>query len=265
MLQSGSMLVDTHAHLTMAELADDIPGVLARASSAGVEAIVCVGIDLKSSREACVMARRHPLVRATVGVHPNDCSDLDSHWLDDLRSLASAQDVVAIGEIGLDYYRQRTGHDLQQEVFRKQLDLAAELDMPVVVHNRDADEDVASILRDWSSSLADGHPRGVLHCFSGDRGLLDAVISAGFHVSFGGPITYSNGKKAAEMAAAAPWNRLLLETDSPYLAPHPYRGKRNEPALVRLIAERLADLKGETVAKTIEITGRNAARLFGLA
>lgn len=258
------MLVDTHAHLTMAELADDVPGVLARAASAGVEAIVCAGIDIRSSRDAVLLAHRHPQVRAAVGVHPNDCSDLDPGWLEELRSLCSLPEVVAIGEIGLDYYRQYTPPPLQREILERQLDLAAELGKPVVVHNRNADQDVVSVLTGWSAGLGEGHPRGVLHCFSGDRDMLDAVVAAGFHVSFGGPITYQNGKKAAEMAAAAPWDRLLLETDSPYLSPHPHRGKRNEPAMVRLVAERMAEIKGETLGKTVEITGRNATRLFGL-
>ena len=258
------MLVDTHAHLTMAELADDIPAVLARATSAGVDVVVCVGIDISSSREAVFLARQFPQVRVAVGVHPNDCSDLPASWLKDLRNLAARQGVVAIGEIGLDYYRESTGRDRQREVFGKQLELAADLGLPVVVHNRAADGDVASMLVEWAAGLPAGHPRGVLHCFSGGLDLMDTVVAAGFYVSFAGPITYRNGKKAAEMAAAAPWDRLLVETDSPYLAPHPYRGKRNEPSLVRLVVERLAALKGESVEKAIEITGRNASRLFGL-
>jgi TatD DNase family protein len=259
------MLVDTHAHLTMSELAPDLPGVLERAAAAGIEAIVCVGIDLQSSRAALDLAERYEQVVATVGVHPNECAGLKPNWLEELRTMAASPVVAAIGEIGLDYYRDRVPRDRQQLVFEKQLEVAAELGLPVVVHNRAADGDLAPVLRRWSAGLTPSHPRGVLHCFSGDRTLMDEVVAAGFFVSFAGPITYLNAKSAAEMAAAAPWDRLLLETDSPYLAPHPHRGKRNEPAMVRLVAERMAQLRGESLERTIEIAGSNAARLFGLA
>ncbi len=260
-----SMLIDTHAHLTMPEFAPDLPQVLERAAAAGVATILCVGVDLPSSDEAVVLAQQLPMLRATVGVHPNDSEALPEAWIDQLRALARDPVVVALGEIGLDYYRERTDPERQRAVFRAQLDLAGELNLPVVVHNREASEDVAEILQEWSRSLPAEHPRGVLHCFSGDRALLDRSCAAGFCVSFAGPITYSNGKLAAEMAAAAPADCLLLETDSPYLAPHPHRGKRNEPALVRVTAERMAALRGVSLETIVETTGRNAARLFGLA
>lgn len=258
------MLVDTHAHLTMPELIGDLAGVLQRAAEAGVSAIVSVGIDLESSRQAIGLASQNSQLFAAVGVHPNDCSNLDPEWLRQLRDLARAPRVVAIGEIGLDYYRNRVPREQQLGVFQAQLELAGELGLPVIIHDRAADDDVAKILQQWSSSLPSQHPRGVLHCFSGDSDLISAGTGAGFYVSFAGPITYLNGRKAAEMAAAAPWDRLLVETDSPYLAPHPHRGKRNEPAFVRLIVERLAEIRGETSERTVEITGRNAAKLFGL-
>lgn len=258
------MLVDTHAHLTMPELAGDLSAVLSRAEAAGVTAIVCPGIDLESSREAVDLAARHEQIFAAVGVHPNDCADLGSDWLRRLRTLAGQPRVVALGEIGLDYYRERTPRELQLSVFQAQLDLARELGLPVVVHDRSADSDVARILRQWSSSLPSQHPRGVLHCFSGDRDLMTVGVEAGFFVSFAGPITYRNGTKVAEMAGAAPWDRLLVETDSPYLAPHPHRGKKNEPAFVRVIAERMAEIRGESVGRIMEVTARNAATLFGL-
>lgn len=259
------MLVDTHAHLTMAEFAPDLPDVLRRAASEGVSAIVCVGVDLKSSAEAVELARRHGEVVATVGVHPNDSADLPDGWLEELRMLAGRPRVVAIGEIGLDYYRRRAPRERQLELFRAQLDLSRECGLPVVIHNREASADVAEILREWAASLPPEHPRGVLHCFSGDRTLMRDCCDAGFYLSFAGPITYQNAGRAADLVVAAPRDRLLVETDSPYLAPHPQRGKRNEPALVRLVAERVAALRGESVEQIVEVTGGNAAKLFGLA
>lgn len=248
----------------MAEFAADLPDVLDRAAAAGVAAIVCVGVDLPSSRDAVQLARRHPGVVATVGVHPNECAELPPDWLEELRALAGAPEVVALGEMGLDYYRWRTGRERQREVLEAQLDLARDLSLPVVVHNRLADGDLVEILAGWAASLPERHPRGVLHCFSGDLALMGRCSGAGFYLSFAGPITYRNAGVVAEAAAAAPRDRLLVETDSPYLAPHPYRGKRNEPAHVRLVAERMAALRGESLEAIIEITGRNAAGLFGL-
>jgi TatD DNase family protein len=258
------MLVDTHAHLTMPELSGQLPAVLERAADAGVAAIVCVGIDLASSREAIELAGRYPRVAATVGVHANDCAELPVNWLEELRDLARSPGVVAIGEIGLDYYWKRVEKERQREVLQAQLDLAGELALPVVIHNRDAGDDLAGILLEWARGLPASHPRGVLHCFSGDRKMMDSCCSAGFFVSFAGPITFRNSRGAAEMAAAAPRDRLLIETDSPYLAPHPRRGKRNEPSLLPLVAERMAELHGVSLDQIADATTRNAERLFGL-
>ncbi|HEX2988182.1 MAG TPA: TatD family hydrolase, partial [Chloroflexota bacterium] len=167
------MLVDTHAHLTMLELAEELPSVLQRALDAAVSAIVCPGVDLPSSREAVDLARLHPRVRAAVGVHPNDCADLPPDWVDRLRSLAAEPEVVAIGEVGLDNYRQHTRSDLQRAVLEAQLDLAADLDLPVVIHDREAHLELAEILHKWVARLPARHPRGVLHCFSGDRAFME--------------------------------------------------------------------------------------------
>jgi TatD DNase family protein len=248
----------------MLEFAQELPSVLQRASDAAVSAIVCPGVDLPSSREAVDLARLHPCVRAAVGIHPNDCADLPPDWVDRLRVLAAEPEVVAIGEVGLDNYRQHTKSDLQRAVLEAQLDLAAELDLPVVIHNREADLELAEILHKWVAALPARHPRGVLHCFSGDRVFMERFCAMGFYISFAGPITYRNAGKIVETAAATPRDRLLVETDSPYLAPHPHRGKRNEPAYVRLVAERLADIRQEGLDGVIEATGQNAARLFRL-
>ena len=258
------MLVDTHAHLTMMEFSADLSAVLERAAAAGVGIVVCVGVDLPSSRDAVDLARRHPGVVAAVGVHPNEGAGLPSGWLDELRALARMPRVVALGEIGLDYYRQRTERPRQLELFRAQLELSRELGLPVIVHNREADAEVGEILVEWAETLPAQHPRGVLHCFSGDLPLMNGCVAAGFYVSFAGPITYRNAGRTAEMAALAPEDRVLVETDAPYLAPHPHRGKRNEPAYVRLVAERMAELRGQSLDGIARITGGNAARLFGL-
>ena len=258
------MLVDTHAHLTMAQFAADLPAVLDRAAAAGVTTVVCVGVDLPSSREAIDLAQRHQGVVAAVGVHPNEAADLPAGWLEELRALTRMPRVVAVGEIGLDYYRQRTERPRQQELFRSQLQLARELGLPVVVHNREADADVAEILMEWAGGLPPQHPRGVLHCFSGDLPLLQRCVAAGFYVSFAGPITFRNARGAAQIVAAAPRDRLLVETDAPYLAPHPHRGKRNEPAYVRLVAERMAELRNESLDDIAAATSGNAARLLRL-
>lgn len=258
------MLVDTHAHLTMTEFAADLPEVLERAAAAEVATIICVGVDLPSSRDAVQLAQRYPGVVATVGVHPNEAADLPSGWLEELRALTRMPRVVALGEIGLDYYRRRTERSRQQELFRAQLELARESGLPVVVHNREADADVVEILEEWAGGLPDQHPRGVLHCFSGDVSLMERCVAAGFYVSFAGPITFRNAGSAPQVAAATPRDRLLVETDAPYLAPHPHRGKRNEPAYVRLVAERMAELRNASLAEVAAVTSENAARLFGL-
>jgi len=258
------MLVDTHAHLTMSDYAPDLPAVLERAAMAGVSSVVCVGIDLSSSREAIGLARRHGGVVATVGVHPNDGAPLPGCWLDELRSLAAEPEVVAIGEIGLDYYRDRVPRDRQRELFQAQLDLAGELGLPVVVHNRQADSDIMDMLGRWASQLSAQHPKGVLHCFSGDLAMMQSCTEAGFCISFAGPITYPGSKNAAGLVAAAASDRLLVETDSPYLSPQGCRGRRNEPSNVRLVAEQMAIFRGESLNTVMHYTGQNADRLFGL-
>lgn len=259
------MLVDTHAHLTMPELARDLSGVLDRASVAGVSRVVCVGIDVPSSRLAVQIAGSHPMVCAAVGVHPNECAVLESGWLGELRGLTAAPKVVAIGEIGLDYYRGRTDREQQRKVLDAQLDLAAELGLPVVVHNRQAGAELIGTLEAWAEGLPEGQRRGVLHCFSGDLDLLDRCCQAGFYVSYAGPVTFQNARDTARLVASTPRDRVLVETDSPYLAPHPFRGRRNEPAFVRLVAERVGAILGESLLAVADLTSRNSGDLFGFA
>ena len=258
------MLVDTHAHLTMDEYAADLPAVIERAADAGVSTVVCVGIDVDSSRQAVELARRYPCVVASIGIHPNDSYQLPSRWLEELRALSSNPKVVALGEMGLDYYRKRVARDRQRDVFQAQLDLAGELGLPVVVHNREASADLVEMLLNWVEKLNAQHPRGVLHCFSGDLDMMRSCCAAGFCISFAGPVTYNRSRRLEEVIESAPRDHYLVETDSPFLTPSPFRGKRNEPANVRLVAERVADIRGESLETVIRDTGQNAERLFGL-
>lgn len=255
-------LVDTHAHLDDAAFADDREAVLARAMDAGVEQLVTVGADIATSRAAIALAARHANLWATVGVHPHDAKTVDAAALGELERMARSAKVVAIGEIGLDFYRDLSPREAQRSAFAAQLDLARRLQLPVVIHDRDAHEEVLAHLRAWVATTPGA--RGVLHCFSGDEAMARAAIDLGFYVSLAGPVTFAKAPRLHHLASALPLERLLLETDCPYLAPEPFRGKRNEPANVRLIAERVAALRGTTLAEVARATTANAKRLFGL-
>ena len=253
------MLVDTHAHLMDMAFANDLPAVLRRAAAAGVVAMVCVGYDEASSVAAVALAEQHDEIVAAVGIHPNSSGAARPGAFERIEQLARHPRVVGIGETGLDNYRKRTPPTVQREWFRRHLDLAARLDLPVIVHNRDADAEVGPIILDWSRSTGG---RGVLHCFSGDDGMLEAGLEAGFAVSFAGPVTYKNAGELPGRAQRVPLDRLVVETDCPYLPPHPHRGQRNEPAHIRLTAARLAELRGEPLALVEQATTENARRMF---
>lgn len=209
------------------------------------------------------MSRKHERVFAAVGMHPHDAKDLSQSALAELESLAREPKVVAIGEIGLDFYRDLSPRPAQRAAFEAQLALAARLGKPVIVHDRDAHGEVMGILRGWarSSPLAE---KGVLHCFSGSLEMALDAVELGFLISIAGPITYANARKLPEIAAALPLDKLLIETDCPFLAPHPHRGQRNEPAYVALVAQALARVRGIPVADVARATTANAARVFGL-
>jgi len=260
------MLIDTHVHLDFGQFDDDRDAVLARAWQAGVGAIVTIGIDLDTSRAAVALAEEHERIFATVGFHPHDAKTADAAALVKLRELAGHPRVVAIGEIGLDFYRNYSPPDVQRRVFQEQLHMAAELGKPVVIHNRDAHADTIDILRRWVSE-SQPEPsayRGVFHCFSGDPALAQSAIELGFYIGVDGPITYRNARKLPAIVKALPLDRLLVETDAPFLTPHPHRGKRNEPAYVRLVAEKIADLKNLPLAEIAQATTANAQALFQL-
>lgn len=250
-------LIDTHTHLNAEQFDPDRDDVLACASAAGVARMIEIGYDFASSHAAIALAEHHPQITAVVGIQPNHAAELPDGWLDQIAKLARHPRVVAIGEIGLDYHWNRAPADVQERVFRAQLALAREMNLPVVIHSRDAQDDTIRILRD----AARGQP-GIMHSFSGDWAYAEACLEVGFMLSFSGPLTFKNAHALHEVAARAPANRILIETDCPYLAPHPHRGRRNEPANVRLVAEQLARLRGISLEMAAAIVWENAA-MFG--
>jgi TatD DNase family protein len=252
-------LIDTHMHLHVSQFDDDRSSAIERAGATGVARMIEVGYDLASSRAAIALAEEYPQIYAAVGIQPHYAGEADSAWLAEVRRLAAHPKAVAIGEIGLDYYHDRAPRGLQEQLFREQLSLARELGKPVVIHSREAQADTVRILRD----AARGQP-GVMHSFSGDWAYAEACLEVGFTLSFSGPLTFAKATDLHGVARAAPLNRILTETDSPYLAPHPLRGRRNEPANVRLVAERLAQLRGTALGEIAEAVWQNAAELFGL-
>jgi TatD DNase family protein len=259
-------LIDTHAHLMDPRLADDLTDVLARAAAAGVEDIICVGYDLESSRDAVALAERYEHLHATVGVHPNYAGQAGPADFAAIATLARHPRVVGIGETGLDNYRQHTPPAVQRDWLRRHLELAAELGLPLVIHCREANQDAADALTAWAATLgARARPPGVLHCYNGDAELGRRCLEVGFLLSFAGPLTFTRTTTLVEAARRAPDDRLVIETDSPYLAPAPRRGQRNEPALVRLTFERLADIRNASPRELADQTTRNARHLFGLA
>jgi TatD DNase family protein len=260
-IPENRMLVDTHAHLMDTAFANDLPAVLERAAAAGVVALVCVGYDEATSFAAVKLAEQYPHIVATVGMHPNASGSAAPGAFERLAELAEHPRVVGIGETGLDNFRKRTEPTVQREWFLKHLDLAAKLNLPVIVHNRDADAEVAPIITRWAR---EDSGKGVLHCFSGNDDMLAAGLEAGFTVSIAGPVTYKNAGEAPERAGRVPLDRIVVETDCPYLPPHPHRGKRNEPAHIQLTVQRLAELHGVSISAFERASTENAVRLFPL-
>jgi TatD DNase family protein len=254
------MLVDTHAHLDFPEFERDLDSVLARAARAGVHEIVTIGIDLRSSGKAVELAGQHSRIYATVGIHPHGARRLDDSTLDTLRSLAAHEKVVAVGEIGLDYYRDRQPRAVQQECLRQQVELACELGLAAVFHVRDAHTDFLSIIGEYARRLS----RGVLHCFSADWAVAEAALDMGFYLSIPGTVTYPKSEVQQEVVRRSPMDRLLVETDAPFLAPVPFRGKDNEPAYVLYTAQKIAQLRKCSLEEVALHTTRNAHQAFGI-
>ncbi len=251
------MLVDSHAHVQLDNYSTDRDAVLVRARNAGVHAVLVIGFDLKTSRDAVSLAEAHDGLYATVGMHPHDAKGFGRKTLETFRGLAAHPKVIALGEMGLDYYRNLSPVALQKTAFECQLDLAAELNLPVVIHNREAYHDILPILEARSGQI-----RGVLHCFSGDVEMMRQTLDLGFYIGIGGPVTYRKAKDLQTVAREVPADHLLVETDCPWLAPQFRRGKRNEPAYVRSTAEKIADLRGISLEQIAEITTHNFERLF---
>lgn len=254
------LLVDSHAHLNEAAFVEDLPAVVQRAWDAGLGAVVVVGYDLKSSQRAKEIALEYPGVYAAVGIHPHDAPECNSEALSTLADLLKGDRVKALGEIGLDYYWNTWPREIQQRSFRLQLDLAKCLAVPFVVHDRDAHGDVLALLKERAP-----YPAGfVMHCFSGSSEFARECLRLGGHVSLAGPVTFRNASKLLDVAREVPLERLLLETDCPYLSPDPFRGKRNEPARLVRVAEAIALVRGLDLEHLALATTENAKRLFGL-
>lgn len=262
-------LVDSHCHLDMEQFDADRAAVLERAQARGVSMIVNPGIDLLHCRQAIDLAERHPQVYAAVGIHPNSSADFSAQTLIQLRKMVDHPKVVAIGEIGLDYHWGTVSRQQQEQAFQAQLELAAELGLPVIIHNREASTDLARILQEWAasaqtrnSSLAKKPFWGVLHAFSGDAELAHAAHNWNFALGLGGPVTFRNARALHQLVPHLDLDRLMLETDAPWLTPHPFRGKRNEPAYVALVAEKLAELLAVSVEKIAARTTAVALSIF---
>lgn len=252
------MLFDTHAHYYAEQFDPDRDEVFSALPAANVGLVLCPGCDLESSRQSIALAEQYPFLYAAAGVHPEDALGLPDDWLEQVEAMTHHPKVKAVGEIGLDYYWQEVPRDLQKEVFRAQLALAQRLDMPVIVHDREAHGDSLAIVKEFPGV------RGVFHCYSGSVEDAKTLIKLGWHLSFTGTITFKNARKAPEVIAAVPLDRIMVETDAPYMAPTPYRGKRCDSRYVYRMAETIAQIKGLTTQEVEEATTENGKRLFGI-
>lgn len=254
------MLFETHAHLNAKEFDEDRAEVIARARENGVDTIVNIGFNAETIPTCMELADNYDFIYAVVGWHPQDAKDMTDEHLEWIAELSQHPKVVGLGEMGLDYYWDTSPRDVQAEVFRKQIRLARKLDMPIIIHNRDAHQDVISILKEEKAADVGG----IMHCFSGSWETAKLALDMNFYISFGGPLTFKNAKQPKEVATKVPLDRLLIETDCPYLTPHPFRGKRNESGYVRYVCEEMANLHGLSYEDMAKITSENARRLFRL-
>ena len=254
------MLIDSHVHLDDKRFDGDRDILIENLKSNNIEMVINIGADLETSLASVELANKYPNVYAAVGVHPHSAKEVNTMVMEQLKDLSLNKKVVAIGEIGLDFYYDNSPRDLQRKWFIEQLKLAKELDLPVIIHTRDAAQETFDILKNNQN----GNVRGVLHCYSGSLEMALEYVKMGFHISLGGPVTFKNARVAREVAEAAPLDKLLIETDCPYLTPEPYRGKRNEPLYVKYVAEKLAEIKKISYEEFVKATNENTRELFGI-
>lgn len=252
------MYFDTHTHLDDARFDEDREAVLKHVKASGVSLAVNIGADMESSRSSVTLATEHDFIYAAVGVHPHDVEEMTEADIDALRELAKHKKVVAIGEIGLDYYYDNSPREAQRAWFLRQIELAKELDLPYIVHDRDAHADCLDIIK------KSGYFRGVMHCYSGSVEMMEELVKLGFYISFAGPVTFKNAKVPKEVAKKVPLDRLLIETDSPYLAPEPHRGKRNDSSMVAFVCREIASLRQMREEELAKLTLENGKRFFGI-
>ncbi len=254
------MLIDSHAHLTLAQFDQDRSEVIDRAKKSGIEYIINVGTDLNDCTESVKIAESYDFIYAAIGIHPHEVKTIDSNTYGKLKELSDSQKVIALGEIGLDFFRNLSPPDLQKEKFRELIKLGKELRLPFIIHCRNAHQDTLAILEDEKA----GDAGGVIHCFSGNIYQAQEYLSMGFYISIPGTVTFSKAYRLQEVVRSVPIERLLLETDSPFLAPHPYRGKRNEPSYVKYTAKKVGEIKDVEYEQVLETTSQNALLLFGI-
>lgn len=255
------MLIDSHAHLDDKRFDGDRELLINSLESNGIELVINIGADLQTSIASASLAEKYNNIYAAVGIHPHSAKEADESTMEILKSFAKRDKVVAIGEIGLDFYYDNSPRDLQRKWFKEQLKLAKEVELPVVIHSRDAQQETFDILKEASE---DGKLRGVLHCYSGSAEMAAEYVKMGFYISIAGPVTFKNARVVKEVAETVPLDRLLVETDSPYLTPEPYRGKRNEPIFVKYVAGTIAEIRGLSYEELAKATNKNTKELFGL-
>ncbi|MFC0300102.1 TatD family hydrolase [Virgibacillus soli] len=254
------MLFDTHVHLNAEQFMEDREEVMKRAFDAGVTYMTVVGFDEHTIPLAIEIAESHETIYAAVGWHPVDAIDMQEKHLSWIKQLASHPKVVAIGEMGLDYHWDKSPKHIQKDVFRQQIRLAKQLNMPIIIHNREATEDIITILQEEKAEEVGG----IMHCYNDSVDYVKTCLDMNFYISLGGPVTFKNAPLPKEVAVDVPLNRLLIETDAPYLAPHPNRGKRNEPAYVKLVAEKIAELRGISFEEVAKATTENALNVYNI-
>ena len=252
------MLVDTHVHLNSKKYKDNLIQVITRAQEAGVEMMIVVGFDHETNRRAIELAEKYPFIYATVGYHPTDARHVKLGDYEILVKQLKHPKVVGIGECGLDFYWDKDYIDKQIEVFKRQIELSIEFDKPLVIHMRDASEATFNVLSEYKDL------KGIMHCYSGSPEMAEEFLKLGLHISLGGPVTFLNGRVPKEVAKMVPFDKLLIETDAPYLSPHPFRGKTNEPARVKLVAEEIARLRDVSYTEVAKKTAKNAYKLFNI-